>query len=292
VDLLNINAIQWRNRQKPTPDKALCVFLRRLASPNDLNSCADLFGRSTGWISACFNDVAEHVATSFEDILRWRPALNNYRLLQIFGQAVNKINGAGGGQVWGFIDGTFVAFCRPEVYDQKLAYSGHKHMHGQKFQAILTPDGIISSLVGPFRGPDNDLEMFYRSQIQDRIREVIQDRPMLYLFGDAGYEHEFGLWAPFQHANGWRSLEPEQLRFNRMFSKARIEVEHGFGLVNNLWLAHTYKRKQQSGNQLVSAHYMAAVLMTNLYTCYRGNQSSKRFGISPPSPEEYLYQGL
>ena len=57
----------------------------------------------------------------------------------------------GGSCFWGFIDGTLNATCRP-VLDQEEFYSGHKRKHGYKYQAIVTPDGLVSSLMGPFIG--------------------------------------------------------------------------------------------------------------------------------------------
>lgn len=52
---------------------------------------------------------------------------------------------------WGFIDGTLNATCRP-VLDQEQFYLGHKRKHGYKFQSIVTPDGLVSSLMRPFIG--------------------------------------------------------------------------------------------------------------------------------------------
>ncbi len=56
---------------------------------------------------------------------------------------------------WCFIDGTLNATCRP-VVDQQQFYSGHKQKHGYKFQLIITPDGLVSSLMSPFIGLRGD----------------------------------------------------------------------------------------------------------------------------------------
>ena len=52
---------------------------------------------------------------------------------------------------WEFIDGTLNATCQP-VIDQGQFYLGHKQKHGYKFQLIITPDGLVSSFIGPFIG--------------------------------------------------------------------------------------------------------------------------------------------
>ena len=51
----------------------------------------------------------------------------------------------------GFIDGTLKVICRPSRY-QRRWYSGYKKCHAVKFQAIVTSDGLISHLRGPFKG--------------------------------------------------------------------------------------------------------------------------------------------
>jgi hypothetical protein len=58
-------------------------------------------------------------------------------------------------QVWGFIDGTIRRICRP-TYNQEISYSGHKRCHGVKFQSVVTPDGLIACLYGPFEGSGHD----------------------------------------------------------------------------------------------------------------------------------------
>jgi hypothetical protein len=72
--------------------------------------------------------------------------------------------GEGSAIFWGFIDGTFRGFCRPTGYEQqRSAYSG------QKFQAIVTTDGLVMSLVGPFLGPVNDWAIYRRSHLEEKI---------------------------------------------------------------------------------------------------------------------------
>lgn len=61
----------------------------------------------------------------------------------------------GGSCFWGVIDGTLNATCRP-VIDQEQFYSGHKRKHGYKYHSIVTPDGLVSSLMGPFIGRRGD----------------------------------------------------------------------------------------------------------------------------------------
>ncbi len=51
--------------------------------------------------------------------------------------------------VWGFLDRTLRRTCRP-IYHQKQMYSGHKRIHGMKFQSVVTQDGHFACMFGVF----------------------------------------------------------------------------------------------------------------------------------------------
>jgi hypothetical protein len=95
-----------------------------------------------------------HLYQTFSPLLEWHPQLT-YSRLRVFEDAIRDVGGCG--RIWGFVDGTFRGFCRP-MGDaaQRAAYNGHKRSHGQQWQAIVTPDGLVSSLIGPYLGPIND----------------------------------------------------------------------------------------------------------------------------------------
>jgi len=40
--------------------------------------------------------------------------------------------------------------------NQELYYSGYQKCHAVKYQAVLTPDGLISHLGGPYTGRESD----------------------------------------------------------------------------------------------------------------------------------------
>jgi hypothetical protein len=59
--------------------------------------------------------------------------------------------------IWGFVNGTFCPMSRPLHYQTQChVYSGHKKLHGLNWQAITTPNGLISSFIGPYEGLTND----------------------------------------------------------------------------------------------------------------------------------------
>jgi hypothetical protein len=54
-------------------------------------------------------------------------------------------------------------------------YSGHKKVHAFKFQGIMTPDGIVSSLAGPVEGPVGDWKLFKDLGIENVLRALFSD---------------------------------------------------------------------------------------------------------------------
>jgi DDE superfamily endonuclease len=57
--------------------------------------------------------------------------------------------------IFGFIDCTIQQMCRP-VENQGLVNTGYKKYHGMKFQAVATPDRLITYLAGLSSTPQND----------------------------------------------------------------------------------------------------------------------------------------
>jgi hypothetical protein len=157
VPLLYLEEVKYPYRIKPTPECALAVVCFQLSSPTHLVDCIDTFGCSEAWISVVFNAVTTFLDIQFSTYLRWHPQLNNYNRLQAFGQAILEDRGQGLGMIWGFIDGSFVGFCQSiDAEYQRCMYSGYYKGHGMKWQAIVTSDGLVSSLCRPWAGPAND----------------------------------------------------------------------------------------------------------------------------------------
>ena len=73
-----------------------------------------------------------------------------------------------------------------------------------------------------------------------------------------------------------------------MMSAVRIAVEHGFGRTQKQWSHTSWSLANKEGLQPVAAYYFAGVLLTNCYTCLRGNQVADGFLIHPPSLDYYL----
>jgi hypothetical protein len=68
----------------------------------------------------------------------------------------------------------------------------------------------------------------------------------------------------------------------------RMSVEHAFGITQNLWTKNAYDLSLKIGEGPVGSYYRIGILLTNCYTCIRGNQIGDRFLVKPPSLRQYL----
>jgi hypothetical protein len=173
--LLHLEEIEYRNGYDCEPITALCVVCARLSYPGIWYQHADMFGRSPSWLSTVFNDTVIVLSHRFANHLRWHPQMTQYSTLKRFADAVEAVGGVKG--VYGFVDGTFRGHRRPGGQEaQRTVYSGHKRAHGMNWQAVVTPDGLVSSLVGPYAGANNDWSMWKRSGCEEEIRKVMTNQ--------------------------------------------------------------------------------------------------------------------
>ena len=146
-------------------EEALLFLLRRMAYPGRLSDYCQEFGRDPTQLSRLFNWAVDFLYNKFQPSLgrgaeRWVPYFG------ALAAAVSLKTGAPDGRddIVGFIDGTVRPICRPEPSDypgapddlQRAVYSGHKHVHALKYQAVMMANGIIADVFGPVPGPRHD----------------------------------------------------------------------------------------------------------------------------------------
>ena len=161
-DALEVGSITFPHRLKLSPEFAFCILLRRLSFAGRSRDSCELFGGSESYLSKVFTAVCEHLPTRFGEIIRRPPRLRRYDLLLSFARALHPWGTQG--HIWGFIDGHFQGCAKP-AENQRFYYFGHTNEHGMKFPAFVTPDGLISSLIGPFEGRMNDWGIFLASRV-------------------------------------------------------------------------------------------------------------------------------
>jgi len=281
IPYLDLDSIIWHCRVKPSPETAFCILLGRLSYPRKEAALAALFGRSASWISIVFLDILQHLQHRYHRIIHWHPMLM-YTRIQSYAQSLHQAGGLPG--IWEFLDGTFRPICR-STENQKFYYSGYKKLHGFKYQAIVTPDGLIPSFIGPFEGKMNDQTMFISSELEEILLQILHGNELLYLYGDSEYSSLYTVITPYLRRY---EISSSERQFNLELSRDQISVKQAFGLVTNLWKANAFKILLRSQSMPVAALYEIALLLSNCFTCLHDNQISERYNIKSPSLKQYL----
>ncbi len=283
IGYFDLQSIEYRQRIRPSPEFALCLLLCKLSWPRPLFQLTEHFGRSEAYLSTVLNDVLEHLRLRYTPMIRWHPTLT-YNRIRLYARTIKRLGGhSGRSTVWAFIDGTFRRTARPQER-QEFWYSAYKKSHGMAWMSITCPDGLIGASFGPYEGKIADVKMVQVSGVLDKLDRIFKKKlRQYYLFGDKAYIHQRHVMSPYV---GWTS--DNDTWFNKRMSSARVTVEHSFGRTQNLWISNAFKQQLKMGLQPVGDLYQAAILLTNCYTCLRGNEDATRFQIRPPNIHQYL----
>jgi hypothetical protein len=109
-------------------------------------------------------------------------------------------------------------------------YSGKNRATGIKWQAIITPDGLVSSIIGPFKGKANDWKVFEVSGTQQRLRKLFAGQQLLYLYRDPAYNCGYGIIAAYKHKGGRFMLSKEQYEANRRLSNVLLQKAYALAI--------------------------------------------------------------
>lgn len=272
------------NGSKVKGTEALCVMLRRLCYPCRYVDLYEMFGRCLSDISRIVKWVSTHIMDNFSHLLDNidKPWLDQHSLRTM--AAAVQMKGAPLSNCWGFIDGTTVYICRPQV-NQEYLFSGHKRQHCLKFQSIVSPNGLIVSLLGPYEGKRHDAGIFHESLIAQQLQEKVDENGVpFHVYGDSAYPLLDIVMTPYRGAN----ITEEQQEFNTVMGPLRICVEWAFGDISRTFAFLDYKKNLKLYLQPVGLLYKVGAILVNCRTCLYGNETSKYFGIEPPSLPQYL----
>ena len=173
---------------------------------------------------------------------------------------------------------------------QQMFYTKYKRTHGLLYQAVVMANGICIDLHGPASGRHNDLHLVNASNMTTRLEALVGPNGSLGIFarilGDRIYNPSTCVTTAYHGKN----LPPVMRDWNISLSASRIEVEHFFALVFNNWphLRQARNFKIYDSWWGISWKFRVGVLLTNIHACFNQNQTSLKFGLSPPCVEDYL----
>lgn len=265
--------------------EALCILLKRLAYPCRYTDMVPRFGRNPSELCLIFNTAVDFIYEHHHHRLHsWDQFFLQPYQLHRYAEAVHQ-QGAPLNNCFGFIDGTVRGIARPNQ-NQRVMYNGHKRKHSLKFQSVVIPNGLIANLHGPFEGKRHDSTMLQESGVLDNLRRVaFYNGDPLCLYGDPAYPLGVHLQAPFRNTN----LTPQMALYNQAMSEVRVSVEWLFGNIINYFKFIDFKSQLKVNMSSVGKFYIVCALLENAHTCLYGNIVSDKFGIQPPSLQEYFW---
>ena len=206
--------LRTNKREKFSGEEVLLVGLKRLSFPNrtyEKHWQTD-FGMTHPQVSKCFTLFLTFMMVNWAYLLLdhmefWKPYLKDcadkIRLrLASMGCPFLPPGAEGGFNIFGFIDNTMNATCRPgggpardgrdaprnDPLIQRAWYNGWKKIHGLKWQTIDLPNGMNFHVYGPISVRRNDLTSARWSQINaklDRLQAMSEYKYVVY--GDSAY---------------------------------------------------------------------------------------------------------
>jgi hypothetical protein len=157
-----------------------------------------------------------------------------------------------------------------------------------QYLAIVTPDGLLACVRGPYEGKMGDWGM-YKDDMDEILRQKAfdLDGERVYVFGDKGFFLEECVIGAFRAAAGSELSEEEEI-FNAYMAKERMAVEWGFEKVASLFSFNRLPVSFKYGLSPIATYYITSVLLTNCHTCYNGSKASVAFKCNPPTVRCYL----
>jgi len=164
---------------------------------------------------------------------------------------------------------------------------GYRRVHALKYQLVVTPDGYIAVLHGPFPGSKHDSQILTDSELLNHLEEIMPRGGLGLIFAlYADFAYPTSVWL----TTGVRAAVPgsPEAFFNAFMSSCRIAVEWGYKDILRLWKFLDFHPGQQVLKMPIGQYFINAAFLTNIYNCFYGSQASNYFECVPLSLDEYL----
>ncbi|KAF7343200.1 hypothetical protein MVEN_01751200 [Mycena venus] len=278
-------------RVKEDSFTALCMLLRRLASPARLCDIEMQCGWEATRFSRITRLVAQHIYNRWKHLLRFDPTRLTPYVLEQFAQCMHA-KGSPHSHVCSLMDGTLEEISRP-TRNQRLVFNGWKRMHCLKYHVIISPDGMIIHVFGPIEGRRHDEMCFKQSGVLQILEKHFwtpgtpETHKPLIVYGDPAYTVSTHVCTPYKGA----ALTEAQHLFNTRMSRIREPVEWVFKEIGDQFGFLNFTKNQKLLLQPVGLYYLVAVLLCNCHTILHHLQISQYFRCKPPTLAEYFQGG-
>lgn len=268
---------------------AFCMLLYKLSWPRRMSDLRDCFGGTKQRCGRLVNHVAVFLYRRFGPKLNGldRARYSDQYLLRLC-DIVHRQNGVMD-NIWGFIDATIRPCARP-VRFQKVMFNGKNHVHSIKFQSVVSWDGMIAHMCGPWAGARHDSGIFAESGLPSILETLpfvsSPGTPAVALYADDGYALSRRVFVPYPDGR----VNARHAAFNQTLSQSRITVEWSYHKILSSWTALDFKRNLKIFKSPIAVYYMVATLLTNIQSCLNTyNEITLYSGYGrTPTVEDYL----
>ena len=277
-----------KNRDRCSGFWSFCMLLYKLSWPRRMSDLRDCFGGTKQRCGRIVNHVAVDLYKRFGAKLRSldRERYTDEYILRLCRDGFQK--NAIMDNIWGFMDATIRPCARP-VRFQKVVFNGKNHVHSIKFQTVVSWDGMIAHVAGPWPGARHDSGIFAESSLPAVLDSLpcvsSAGSPAVALYADEGYALSNRVFVPYPDGR----LDARHAAFNYTMSQSRITVEWGYHTILRSWTSLDFKRNLKIFKSPIGVYYIVAALLTNVQSCLNTyNDVSLYTGSTTPTLEEYL----
>jgi hypothetical protein len=299
-----------------TADEVLLVGLYRLHRPTTLGDACwkEVFGFSYTRVSLCFKLFITfmHQRWSYlltDNVAFWKPYLAECaeairQKLGTLGCPFPPAHEPGGFKVFGFIDNTMNATCRPgggpardgtgaprnDPLIQRAWYNGWKKLHGMKYQTVDLPNGMNFHVYGPVSVRHNDIFTLHHSNINGTIAQLQAGEEFQYVvYGDSAFVIVMDTHVKARHTGD--GLTARQVQENRCMSSCREVIEWDYGDIGTMFSFVDYKKVLKMRKMPVAAICLTAMLFRNAYVTMNSCNTGVYFNLRAPSFETWVAGG-
>lgn len=252
-----------RGRHQRHPMIQLTVFLYRLGSGNRLSDVQRTLGRiSRGSIIQYTLRATVAIISKFAEVVAWPGPMRRLEIETFFADKY-RIPGC-----VGFIDGSHIILHKSPSFgiEKNAKFWSRKKRYGLLILAVCDEKKRFTYLQTGHYASANDFRAQRSSAIAHKPLELFSGEQ--YVLGDSGFYCDTYLVPMYRRTSGQQDLPKERAEFNDHVAKARVKIEHAFGILKQRWLMLNDMHKvlkEQHDLTVAFAIIQAAVVLHNLF---------------------------